>query len=919
VSGATSYVWSLGNASGSSVGTSINVTFPSGAGLSTLTVTPVFACGNGAPSSRSVSINTAPAAPGAITGNTTVCANASSVSYSVVAVPGANSYNWTVPSGSTVASGNGTTNITVNFGTNAGNVNVSAINGCGTTLGTASSITINTAPTGTGVVSGNASPCTGTNGTYTVSGITGATAYFWNLPSGSTGSSITNTINVTFGSTNGSISAIGYNGCGSVTSNAFSITLSPAPAAAGAISGPNTVCGGSTSTYSISPVSGATSYVWSLGNASGSSVGTSINVTFPSGAGLSTLTVTPVFACGNGAPSSRSVTINTAPSAPGAITGNTTVCANASGVSYSVVAVPGVNSYNWTVPSGSTVASGNGTTNITVNFGTNAGNVNVSAINGCGTTLGTASSITINTAPTGTGVVSGNASPCTGTNGTYTVSGITGATAYFWNLPSGSTGSSITNTINVTFGSTNGSISAIGYNGCGSVTSNAFAITLSPAPAAAGAISGANSICAGSTATYSISPVSGAISYNWSLGNASGSSNSTSISATFPSNAGTSTLTVTPVFTCGNGVSSILSVTVNALQTPTVAISASAAQVCSGQSITFSAVGSNLGSSTIGKWFVNGIDQNVSIQTFTYTPNNGDQITALISTTGGCFATSTALSNVIVANVSGTQVPTVGIAILSGNNPTCAVDNITFVATYTGGGTSPSFQWKNGTNDVGFNTTTFGGIGFSNGDQISVVLTSSLSCASPSSVTSNSITLNTIPNGTSPCVAPVITSVTGLDNVINGQQGVTYTVPNIPGATYTWTVPGGAIITSGQGTNSITVDWGSNGGNVTVVTSNNYGSSSTTLTVSMPTSYGNDESNYEVSLFPNPSSGTFSVKLGSGISNNLNVSITDNKGIIVYQNSNSCANLGAELPAGHYVVSIITDNGVKRLPFVKLN
>ena len=37
----------IGNATGSSNGITINVTFPSGAGISTLTVTPVFACGNG--------------------------------------------------------------------------------------------------------------------------------------------------------------------------------------------------------------------------------------------------------------------------------------------------------------------------------------------------------------------------------------------------------------------------------------------------------------------------------------------------------------------------------------------------------------------------------------------------------------------------------------------------------------------------------------------------------------------------------------------------------------------------------------------------------------------------------------------------------------------------------------------------------
>ncbi len=43
-----------------------------------------------------------------------------------------------------------------------------------------------------------------------------------------------------------------------------------------------------------------------------------------------------------------------------------------------------------------------------------------------------------------------------------------------------------------------------------------------------------------------------------------------------------------------------------------------------------------------------------------------------------------------------------------------------------------------------------------------------------------------------------------------GATGVTYTVPNTAGYTYAWTVPGGAEITGGQGTNQIIVSWISN-------------------------------------------------------------------------------------------------------------
>jgi beta-glucanase (GH16 family) len=59
--------------------------------------------------------------------------------------------------------------------------------------------------------------------------------------------------------------------------------------------------------------------------------------------------------------------------------------------------------------------------------------------------------------------------------------------------------------------------------------------------------------------------------------------------------------------------------------------------------------------------------------------------------------------------------------------------------------------------------------------------------------------------------------VTGDAKVYNNETGKTYTLNAIAGASYNWTVPSGATITSGQGTNTITVNWGSTGGDVSAV------------------------------------------------------------------------------------------------------
>ena len=82
------------------------------------------------------------------------------------------------------------------------------------------------------------------------------------------------------------------------------------------------------------------------------------------------------------------------PAVPGPITGNLNVPSNATGISYSISAVPGATSYNWTVPAGAVIASGQGTTSIMVDFGTSGGNISVRSENSCGNSTYTDLNIT---------------------------------------------------------------------------------------------------------------------------------------------------------------------------------------------------------------------------------------------------------------------------------------------------------------------------------------------------------------------------------------------------------------------------------------------------------------------------------------------------------------------------------------------
>ena len=73
---------------------------------------------------------------GTITGATSVCQGQTSVAYSVPAIANATGYVWTLPSGATIASGNNTNAITVNYSTTAssGNISVYGTNGCGNSI-----------------------------------------------------------------------------------------------------------------------------------------------------------------------------------------------------------------------------------------------------------------------------------------------------------------------------------------------------------------------------------------------------------------------------------------------------------------------------------------------------------------------------------------------------------------------------------------------------------------------------------------------------------------------------------------------------------------------------------------------------------------------------------------------------------------
>ena len=195
-----------------------------------------------------------------------------------------------------------------------------------------------------------------------------------------------------------------------------------------------------------------------------------------------------------------------APATPGSVTGSTTPCQNATGVSYSVSSVPGATSYSWTVPSGATVASGQGTTSITVNFGTVNGNVCVTAGNACGTSSASCAAITLSAIPSQPSVITGTTPVCAGNSGVaYSVSNV-GGTTYTWTYSgtgytqaTGGTTNSIT--ANFSGAATSGTLTVTPSNACGSGTARTLAVTVNAPPTTASAGSDITPACGVSIAT----------------------------------------------------------------------------------------------------------------------------------------------------------------------------------------------------------------------------------------------------------------------------------------------------------------------------------------------------------------------------------------------------------------------------------
>ena len=333
-------------------------------------------------------------------------------------------------------------------------------------------------------------------------------------------------------------------------------------------------------------------------------------------------------------------------------------------------------------------------------------------------------------------------------------------------------------------------------------------ITVNPALTASVSIAaGATTICSGTSVTFTATPTNGGTtpSYQWKVnGTNVGTNASTYASTTLANNDVVTcvmTSNATPCLTGSPATSNGVTMVVNPVLSASVSIAASATTICAGTSVTFTATPTNGGTTPSYQWKVNGTNAGTNSATFTSaTLANNDVVTCVMTSNATpCLTGSPATSNGLTMVVN--PVLTASVSIAATATTICSGTSVTFTATPTNGGTTPTYVWKkNGTTISGATASTYSTTALVNSDVITCVMTSNATpCLTGSPATSNAVTMTVNPTPTvtnaSICVGgsaqlAVTSSCSDITGQTSGPNDATVGT-NVAGVgTIAWSTPG---------------------------------------------------------------------------------------------------------------------------------
>lgn len=252
-----------------------------------------------------------------------------------------------------------------------------------------------------------------------------------------------------------------------------------------------------------------------------------------------------------------------------------------------------------------------------------------------------------------------------------------------------------------------------------------------------------NPVCSGEQVTFTAIPVNPGTAplYQWYVNSIPAGSNSTILTWT-PQQGDCITCSLNSNDGCATGnpaLSNPVCMTVNPVLSVQLSVTASDTTICHGTNVTYQAFPVNGGTSPEFQWQVNDVGiPGATGAFFNSFPEHGDKISCILISSEVCTDHHQVTSPPVVMTVF-PQLP-VGITISVSENPYCAGDPVTFTAYGINGGTDPEYQWHiNGIAagvDLPFFTYSPSG-----GDMVSCAYQSSEVCATGNPASSNIITM----------------------------------------------------------------------------------------------------------------------------------------------------------------------------------
>ncbi len=675
---------------------------------------------------------------------------------------------------------------------------------------------------------------------------------------------------------------------GSGCSALLRVTVNDIPPA---ITGATNVCVGQSVTFTDAAPGGA----WTSGDLSVATVGTATGVVTGVAAGIAPITYT----LGTGCIAVKDIIVDPL---PGPIVGVPQVCVGLTTPLYSSTFGGGWSSSNTTI---ATVDASTG-----VVTGVAAGTATITYSAGCYQTI----TVRVNPMPT---AITGNTNICLGSTSALT-NGVPGG---IW-----------TSTIpgSAPIGSTTGVVTgvAIGtgtiFYTLGASCSVSTTVAVLPLPTVY-TVYGTGSYCEGGNGIH-IYLSGSSVGVNYLLYNGGSTPTGTFAGTGAPLDFGLQTVAgdyrvvaISSITLCRTNMAGIATITINPAVRPSVTITNPGSDtICAGASTTYSANPTNGGSAPTFVWTVNGVTVGTD-SAYTFIPADGDVIKVLLTSNALCAIPDTATrANRIT--VSPMVNPVSGI-ISNPGDTVCKDMAITLTASPTYGGYTPSFIWRK----FGLNVSAGPTYSYipSNGDQITCFMTSSYPCLLTDTVTSPILLVNVV----EPAIPHVMIVASPSYNVGVGKP-VTLTAEVTDAGlhpTYQWLVNGVPVAGATTATytsvfhsayqDSVSVDVTSSG--VCPITAHNwmYINVNDVAVKTVGALGGN------ISILPNPNSGTFTIKGTTSITNgSLDMEITNMLGQVVHRSEvvvrngkiNEQVSLSNSLANGMYIVNLrsATENSV---------